>query len=99
VRDTPEQNGKGGSRFVAADRATLRIARLDTLTALYHRASGITHVVDSPVPELIEALEQPRTLNGLLDYLLTEYDVGDADRAALTERLAELEAAGIVERV
>ena len=85
-------------RYLAATANTLRIVELDTLTAIYHRASGITHIVDSPVPELLAALAEPRTLDDLLAHLAAEYDLPDADTAALAERLAELEAAGLVSR-
>jgi len=85
-------------RYVAVDSSALRIAPLDTLSAIYHRASGITHIVDSPVPELLAALAQPRTVDELLAHLSAEYDVPDADSAALAERLAELEGAGLVMR-
>ncbi|MBN4683959.1 HPr-rel-A system PqqD family peptide chaperone, partial [Pandoraea nosoerga] len=42
--------------YRAAPPETLRIVPLDALTLIYHRASGITHVVDAPVPEMLEAL-------------------------------------------
>ena len=86
------------TRYRAADPATLRIVELDALTAIYHRTSGITHVVASPVPELLAALAEPRDMSDLLAYLATEYELTDADPAALAERLAELEAAGLVSR-
>ncbi len=86
------------ARYVAADPATLRIVPLDLLTLIYHRSSGITHVVASPVPELIAALAAPATLDELLTHLAGNYDLPDADRAALYDRLIELEAAGLVAR-
>ena len=98
VRRHAQHERGGGGAYVAAEASTLRIAPLDTLTAIYHRASGITHIVDSPVPELLTALREPRTLDDLLAHLATEYELHDADPAALTERLAELEAAGLVSR-
>ncbi len=84
--------------FKAADPRTLRVVELDTLTAIYHRASGITHVVASPVPELLAALAEPSTLDDLFAKLATEYDLPDADPAALAERLVELDVAGLVSR-
>lgn len=84
--------------FVAADPRTVSIVALDALSAIYHRNSGITHVVASPVPELLAALTEPLTLDALLARLAAEYDLPDADPAALGGRLAELEAAGLVER-
>ncbi len=93
------QHEREDERFVAASPDALRIEPLDTLTAVYHRPSGITHIVDSPVPELLAALDEPRTLNDLLAHLATEYDLIDADPNALIERLVELEAAGLVSRL
>lgn len=88
------------TRYRAADPATLRIVPLDALTLIYHRASGITHVVDSPVPELLEALaEKPLGVEPLLARLAEAYDLADADPMALAARLDELAAVGLVERL
>ncbi|WP_343519495.1 HPr-rel-A system PqqD family peptide chaperone [Sphingomonas sp.] len=88
------------TRYRAAAAATLRIVPLDALTVIYHRASGITHIVDSPVPELLEALEETAlTLDETLAALATAHDLVDPDRAALEARLDELVVAGLVERV
>ena len=85
-------------RYTAAAPATLRIVALDSLTVIYHRASGITHVVDSPVPEILEALTEPLDAPALLAILAERYDLVDADPLALAVRLDELVAAGLVER-
>jgi len=88
------------NRYRAADAATLRIVPLDALTLVFHRASGITHVVDSPVPEILEALgEEVLTAPDLLGRLTARYELGDADPVALAVRLDELAAAGLVERL
>lgn len=88
------------TRYRAAPAATLRIAPLDVLTLVYHRASGITHVVDSPVPELLETLSnQSLTLDETLAALAAAHDLIDPDRAALAARLNELVAAGLVEAI
>lgn len=84
--------------YRAAPPATLRIVPLDSLTLVYHRASGITHVVDAPVPEILEALAEPMDMPALLAALDARYDLVDADPAALTARLDELAAVGLVER-
>ena len=76
----------------------MRIATLDTLAAIFHRASGITHIVASPVPELIAALAEPRSLDELLAHLAGAYDLIDAYPAAVTARLDELVEAGLVLR-
>ncbi|RYD56151.1 MAG: HPr-rel-A system PqqD family peptide chaperone [Sphingomonadales bacterium] len=87
------------SLYRAAPPASLRIVPLDALTLIYHRASGITHVVDAPVPEILEALAEPLGVDGLLAKLAADYDLLDADREALATRLDELAAAGLVERL
>lgn len=87
------------SFYRAAPAATLRIEPLDALTLIYHRASGITHLVDSPVPELLELLVEPLTLDQALAGLAERFDLIDPDRDALAARLDELVASGLVERV
>ncbi len=88
------------TRYRAAPAATLRIVPLDTLTLVYHRASGITHVVDSPVPELLEVLGgEALTLDETLGVLAEAHDLIDPDPDALAARLDELVAAGLVEAV
>lgn len=75
----------------------LRIVPLDSLTAIYHRPSGQSHVVAEPVPEIISALAE-----GACDIavLMDRLGVGDAadTRAVLVERLDELVATGLVAR-
>ncbi|UZK66210.1 HPr-rel-A system PqqD family peptide chaperone [Sphingomonas sp. M1-B02] len=86
-------------RYHAAPAATLRIVPLDALTLIFHRASGITHVVDSPVPEILEALgDEALTSESLLQRLADRFDLVDADPLSLAVRLDELVAAGLVER-
>lgn len=86
--------------YRAAPAATLRIVPLDVLTLVYHRASGITHVVDSPVLELLKVLEdQELDISQTLAALAAEHDLIDPDRDALAARLDELVAAGLVEAV
>lgn len=86
--------------YRAADPATLRIVPLDALTLIYHRASGITHIVDSPVPEILEVLAvEPLGAHDLLARLGEHFDLVDADPHALSVRLDELAAVGLVERL
>jgi PqqD family protein of HPr-rel-A system len=77
--------------------AMLRIVPLDSLTAIYHRASGQTHVVAEPVPELLAALGK-----GVCDVVALALRLGLDDSgetlALLTERLDELVATGLVAR-
>jgi PqqD family protein of HPr-rel-A system len=88
------------TRYRAAAPATLRVVPLDALTLIYHRASGITHVVDSPVPEILETLAQgPLDAATLMARLAERFDLVDADVGALAMRMEELAAAGLVERL
>ncbi len=87
------------TQYRAAPAATLRIEPLDALTLIYHRASGITHLVDSPVPELLDLLAEPLTLEQALAALTEHFDLVDPDAAALMARLDELVASGLVESV
>jgi PqqD family protein of HPr-rel-A system len=86
--------------YRAAPPATLRIVPLDALTLIYHRASGITHIVDAPVPEILAALgEEALGLDALLARLADLYALIDPDSAALAVRLDEMVAAGLIERL
>ncbi len=77
----------------------LLIAPLDEFTAVYHRASGITHLLTEPAPQILAILgEGALSLGALLDRLGLEYDLADGTREALAARLAELVEAGLVER-
>lgn len=86
-------------RYRAPGAGELRIVPLDELIAVYHRASGQTHLVVSPVPELLEALaDRWLTAEDLLAALATDYDLPDGDNTALVARLDELAETGLVER-
>ncbi|MCW3836256.1 HPr-rel-A system PqqD family peptide chaperone [Sphingomonas canadensis] len=88
------------NRYRAAAPATLRIVPLDALTLIYHRASGITHIVDSPVPEILEALAgEALAVPVLLARLAERFELADGEAEALAARLDELAAAGLVERL
>lgn len=82
------------TRYRAPPADGLAIVSLDELVAVFHRASGITHLVTSPVPELLEALAG-RWLT--IDALEAEFDLVEGDRAGLAATLEELAIAGLVE--
>jgi PqqD family protein of HPr-rel-A system len=71
------------------------IVALDELVAIFHRASGITHLVTSPVPELLEALGGKWLT---LDALEAEFELVEGDRERLAATLDELAVAGLIER-
>ena len=70
-----------------AEPVALRLTHgLDPVTLVYHRRSGITHMLVEPVPQILTALD----------------DLGAADAAMVAHRLAEtfdLEADGAAEAV
>lgn len=91
--------GDQRNRYARVPLSTLRIVPLDAMTLIYHRASGQTHVVASPVPELIEVLDEtPCDVATLLARLGEQFDLGDPDAAALAARLDELADVGLVVR-
>jgi PqqD family protein of HPr-rel-A system len=72
----------------------LLIARpLDGLVALYHRPSGQTHVVASPVPEIIETLQAEGPVS--VRVLLAALGLSEGEDL-LAARLSELAAVGLV---
>jgi len=86
-------------RYRAAPADTMLAVQLDMLTAIYHRASGQTHLMASPAPEILAVLAGGESsAEALLDRLRVEYDLVDADRASLIARLEELVETGLVER-
>lgn len=70
---------------------SLRIVTLDSLTAIYHRRSGQTHVVAEPVPDILAALHQGDAALATLAARL-----GIEDVATLAVRLRELTETGLV---
>ena len=73
----------------------VRIVVLDSLTAIYHRRSGQTHVVSEPVPEILQALQ-----DGAADAVTLAERLGVAvhGHAALAARLDEMIVPGLVWR-
>ena len=77
----------------------MRVVTLDDLTALYHRASGQTHIVAEPVPQILALLgEGGLTVSDLLTALARDFglEVNAESEATLQARLDELCASGLV---
>jgi PqqD family protein of HPr-rel-A system len=77
-----------------------KLVPLDGLTALYHRASGATHIIAEPMPEILAALGSDQlSIDALLAALAVRHDVAtDVDaKTALAARMEELSALGIVQ--
>lgn len=84
-------------RAEAADQVSVRT--LDGITLLFHHPSGQTHLVVSPVPEILAALgEGPLSLEGLAETLSLSYDLGEEAeaQAELAAHIEALAAAGLV---
>ncbi|HEX8527196.1 HPr-rel-A system PqqD family peptide chaperone [Allosphingosinicella sp.] len=89
-----------GPLYAADPPGAVRTVALDGLTALFHAPSGMTHIVASPAPEILEALtEGPADAAAILARIRARFDVDEEAPAELIEaRLGELEAVGLVRR-
>ena len=89
-----------GPRYTTDPQEDVQAVALDGLSVLFHRPSGMTHIVATPAPEILAALrEGPADAAELLARLRALYDFEDEAAAdAVTARLDELEQAGLVWR-
>lgn len=95
----PKARGWDRLDYIADPETELVLAPLDGLVALYHRPSGMTHVLAPPAPQILRALSgRPASPEALLERIGSEFEV-EGGVHALDARLAELEAAGLVRRV
>lgn len=92
------------SRYRAEHAAELLIRPLEDLTLIFHRRSGVTHMVTSPVPEILTVMGHD-SINAaqILVRLSYTYDLEAEDAesldAVLGARLEELVALGLAERL
>jgi PqqD family protein of HPr-rel-A system len=87
-----------GIRYRADPTDQVRLVDLDGLTALFHRPSGMTHILAAPAPQILKAIaDRPGTLPEILSRLAQFYDI-EGTQAELQPRLEELVAAGLVWR-
>ena len=89
-----------GPRYIADAPEQTRVVELETLTALFHAPSGMTHILAPPAPQILAALagragDAAEVLARMGDAF--EVEAEDAE-AAIEARLGELEAAGLVRR-
>lgn len=86
-----------------AEPADARIIEpLDMMTLIYQRRSGITHMVVEPVPQILAAMDdEALDAAALADRLAGDFDLGERDAATalIAERLEELAALGLVDRI
>lgn len=75
---------------------------LDSMTLIFQRSSGITHMVADPVPAMLEVMaEDALTADDIVQRLSASYDLEDSADAAdiILARLVELCSLGVVEKV
>lgn len=87
--------------YKAETAGRLLVERLDAMTLIYQRRSGITHIVAEPVPEILAAMgEDALTADAVAQRLASEFDLDSADAAEIVAaRLEELAMLGLVERI
>lgn len=93
-------------RYAALPDAALKRVQLGALEAIYHKPSGITHLLAEPVPDLLDALRllgpgRFADVSQILGLIADRFDIqgddpAEAHETVLAERLAELAALGIV---
>ena len=89
-----------GPRYIADPKDQLRAVALEGLTILFHRPSGMTHLLAPPGPQILAALSgKAGDAEEVLQRIAEQFDLDAEDpAAAIAARLAELEAAGLVRR-
>lgn len=87
-------------RYKAEPATGLLIQPLDAMTAIYHRRSGITHIVSEPVPQILHRMGgETLTCDQIVERLRVDFDFEDVDAQSLiAERLDEMATLGLVVR-
>lgn len=89
------------ARYRAEDAANLIQRSCGEVQAIYHRPSGQTHIVASPVPEILDAMGADCLEVGALhDRLAARFDLGTPNEAfaELVHHLEVMDALGLVYR-
>lgn len=90
------------TQYRAEPTDSLLIEPLDAMTLIYHRRSGITHMVAEPVPEMLAAMADDSVdAATLVARLSATFDLGEAEQAktVIAARLEELADLGLIGRV
>lgn len=89
-----------GPRFIADPAEAVKAVELEGLTALYHRPSGLTHILAPPAPQILAALAaRASDAAEIVTRIGEDFELDETDaEAAIGARLDELEAAGLVRR-
>ena len=87
-----------GQSYIA-DTDGARSVELEGLTLLFHPASGMTHILAPPSPEILAVLAEAGDVDAVIARLSAKFDFPPGEgAAAIAARLAELEASGLVRR-
>lgn len=89
-------------KYRAAAKDDLIWHGLDSMTLLFHRPSGITHMLADPAPAILEVMEEHLlTAAEIVSRLTATFDVeSDIDaKDIVLARLEELSGLGLVSRV
>jgi len=88
------------SLYAADPPDLVRTVELEGLTLLFHRRSGLTHILAPPAPQILAALAAgPADAGEIVARIGADFEIEAEDAAtAIAARLAELEAAGLVWR-
>lgn len=93
--------GPQSPKYKAEPADQLLVQPLDTMTLIYQRRSGMTHIVAEPVPEILAVMGNDAVSAAQVAARLAaqfEFDTTDAE-AIVASRLDELAALGLVEPV
>jgi PqqD family protein of HPr-rel-A system len=90
-------------RFRAEPLSSRLVHDVGPMVLIYHRRSGITHMVAEPVPQILAALDAlgPADAGAVARWLGESFDLETEDGAAeavIAARLEELAALGLVAR-
>lgn len=75
---------------------------LDSMTAIFQKSSGMTHIVAEPIPAIIDVMaDHTLAIPEIVAKLADQYDVEDGDVAEeiVAARLEELCQLGLADRV
>lgn len=87
--------------YLRDENAQLIIEPLDAMTVIYHRRSGITHIVAEPVPQILACMgATPNTVADVARRLAADFDIDEIEvEVIIAARLEEMADLGLVERV
>ncbi|WP_373474285.1 HPr-rel-A system PqqD family peptide chaperone [Sphingorhabdus lacus] len=88
------------TKYKAEPADQILVTPLDSLTLVYQRRSGITHIVAEPAPEILAAMgADALTADEVAQRLAAQFDFDSAQAAdIIAARLNELADLGLVER-